>query len=342
MDRMPKVSIIIIIYKVERFLEQCLRSVTGQTYQNLEIICVVGKGDSACEEICEEIASEDARVLVLKEEPKGTAVARNQGLNAATGDYIGFVDGDDYIDPDMVETMVQAALKHDADVSVTGKYYAYENCVDGTSKDLEYVLDTEQAFEMILYQEGFFLHLWDKLYRKTLFETIRFPVGQLVEDRQIAHRILSQAEKIVYHTASKYYFRVSGDSGSRVEQNLMLSLQADYEICEKLLEQYPGLKDAVSFFLVHENMSVIQNSVLFGVFSKEHDREYLSYVRTHAKEVSKDPRVQRSLKLKMLLCNSSPWLFAKVTASRRKRFLKNHISYRTGTDWTQTFKKQGL
>ncbi|MFT3982486.1 MAG: glycosyltransferase family 2 protein [Lachnospiraceae bacterium] len=339
---MPKVSIIIIIYKVERFLEQCLRSVTGQTYQNLEIICVLGRGDLACEEICNRIAAEDARVRVLKEEPKGTAVARNQGLDAATGDYIGFVDGDDYIDPDMVETMIQAALKHDADISVTGKYYAYENCVDGTSEDLEYVLDTEQAFEMILYQEGFFLHLWDKLYRKTLFETIRFPVGQLVEDRQIAYRILSQARKVVYHTVSKYYFRVSEDSGSRVEQNLLLSLREDYIICEKLLEQYPNLKAAVSFFLAHENMSVIQNSVLFGVFSKEHDRESLSYVRTHAKTVIKNPRVPGSLKVKMLLCSGSPWLFAKVTAFRRKRFLESHISYRTGTDWTRTFKKQGL
>lgn len=339
---MPKVSIIIIIYKVERFLVQCLKSVIGQTYQNLEIICVVGKGDEACEKICDKIAAEDSRVIVLKEEPRGTAVARNQGIDAATGEFIGFVDGDDYIDPDMVDEMVKAALKHNADVSVIGKYYAYENCVDGTSEDKEYVLNTEQAFEMILYQEGFFLHLWDKLYRKTLFETIRFPVGQLVEDRQIAHRILSQAKKIVYHTASKYYFRVSEDSGSRVEQNLKMSLLADYEICEQLLGQYPNLEDAITFFLVQENMSVIQNSVLFGVFSKKHDQEYLSYVRTNSKKVRKNPRVRRGLKLKMLLCNGSPWLFAKVTEFRRKRFLKNHISYRTGTDWSQTFKKQGL
>ncbi len=339
---MPKVSIIIIIYKIERFLEQCITSVRNQTYKNLEIICVVGKGDTACEEICDKAAMEDSRIIVLKEEPKGAAVARNQGLDAASGDFIGFVDGDDYIDPDMIEGMVTAAKKHGADVSVTGKYYAYENCIEGTDADQEYVLDTEQTFAMILYQEGFFLHLWDKIYRKELFDGIRFPVGQLVEDRLIAHQILRKAKKVVYHTASKYYFRVSEDSGSRVEKNLILSLESDFEICEQLEKQFPTLQKAIAFFLINENLSVIQNSVLFHVFSKEHDRKYLEYVKRHAGAVKKDTRVSRSLKIKMDLCNFSPWLFARVTCYRRNKFLKTHISYRSGNDWTETYKKQGL
>lgn len=339
---MPKVSIIIIIYKVERFLEQCLRSVTGQTYQNLEIICVVGKGDTACEEICDKIAAADERVIVLKEEPKGSAVARNQGLDAATGDFIGFVDGDDYIDADMIETMVNAAVEAQADISVVGKYYKYENGIEGTTENETHVMDIVQAFEMILYQEGFFLHLWDKLYRRALFSEIRFPVGQLVEDRQIACQVLSQANRLVYNTASKYYFRVSEDSGSRVEQNLMLSLKADYEICEMLQKKYPELQDAIAFFLVNENMSVIQNSMLFSSFSKSHDKEYLAYVRAHEAQVKKNPRVPRRLKIKMDLCTKLPWLFYKVTCYRRKRFLKKHVSGHLGTNWKDTFEKQGM
>ena len=339
---MPKVSIIIIIYKVERFLEQCLKSVTGQTYQNLEIICVVGKGDTACEEICDRIAAADARVRVLKEEPKGGAVARNQGLDAVTGDFIGFVDGDDYIDADMIETMVNAAVEAQADISVVGKYYKYENKIEGVAENQIYVMDTVQAFETVLYQEGFFLHLWDKLYRRELFEGIRFPAGQLVEDRQIACKVLSQASCIVYNTASKYYFRVSEDSGSRVEKNMMLSLKADYEICEELQKKYPKLKEAIAFFLVNENMSVIQNSMLFGNFSRSHDGEYLAYVRAHKADVKKNPRVPKRLKVKMDLCTAFPWLFYKITCYRRKRFLKKHVASRLGANWTDTFKEQGL
>ena len=205
---MEKVSIIIIIYKVDRYLRECLQSVISQTYKNLEIICVVGKGDTACENIVDEYAVKDDRIVVIKSEPRGTADARNRGLSALTGDYIAFVDGDDYIKDDMIEVMVNAAKRHGAEVSVVGKYYLYENCTDGTEENTEQVLSVKDAFKIILYQEGFFLHLWDKLYKRELFEGVRFPEGKLVEDRQMAHHILSKAETIVYNSASKYYFRI--------------------------------------------------------------------------------------------------------------------------------------
>ena len=339
---MPKVSIIVIIYKVGAYLSQCLESLMNQTYENIEIICVVGKGDIVCEQICEEYSKKDSRFVVLVKEPQGTAVARNQGLEAACGDFIGFVDGDDYAASDMIEVMVEAALRTNAQISIVGKYYAYQNCIDGDTANTEQILNCEQAFETILYQDGFFLHIWDKLYRRELFEGIRFPVGKLVEDRQIACKLLMQADTIVYNSASKYYFRVSEDSGSRVEKNLKLSLQADYEFCDMIQKRYPGLCEAIEFFLVYENMSVIQNSILFGTYSKEHDREYLDYVRQHAKNTFANHRVSKSIKLKMLLCNYCQPVFHYLTTSRRKKFLKNHISFTLGADWESVFSKQGV
>lgn len=337
------VSVIIIIYKVEKYLRQCIESVIGQTYKDMEIICVVGKGDKACEDIVDEFAGRDGRIKVINAEPKGTADARNRGLDAVTGDYIAFVDGDDFIKDDMIETMVRAAKSHDADVSVVGKYFLYENCTDGCEDNREEVLSIPDAFKIILYQEGFFLHLWDKLYRKDLFDGVRFPEGKLVEDRQMAHMILSKADRIVYNSASKYYFRISEDSGSKIEENLRMSLKADYEICDRLLEEYGDeIRPAVEFFLVNENLSVIQNSFLYGNFSKEHDGEFLKYVKEHAPLVKKDPRVPKSLKIKMDMCNISPGLFKRVTLSRRKKFLESHKAFRSGVDWNATFKSQGV
>lgn len=341
MDR--KVSIIIIIYKVEKYLRECLASVVNQKYRNIEIICVVGKGDTACEKIVDEYAASDERIKVIKSEPKGTADARNRGLDAVTGDYIAFVDGDDYIKDDMIGVMLDAAVSNDADVSVVGKYCLYENCIEGSEENTEQVLSVPDAFKIILYQEGFFLHLWDKLYKKKLFDGMRFPEGSLVEDRQMAYKILSRADRIVYNSASKYYFRMSEDSGSKIEENLRMSLKADYEICERLLESYGDeIREAVEFFLVNENLSVIQNSFLYGNFSKEHDREYLEYVKKHAGLVKKDPRVPASLKLKMDMCNISPYLFKRVTLSRRKKFLAGHNAFRSGNDWNETFREQGV
>lgn len=338
-----KVSIIIIIYKVEKYLRECLDSVVKQTYKNIEIICVVGKGDAACEKIVDEFAARDDRVVVIKSEPRGTADARNRGLDAVTGDYIAFVDGDDRIKEDMIEVMIRAAKSHDADVSVVGKYYLYENCTDGSEENREEVMSVPDAFKVILYQEGFFLHLWDKLYKKELFCGVRFPEGKLVEDRQMAHMILSKSNRIVYNSASKYYFRVSEDSGSKIEENLRMSLKADFEICDKLLSDYgDDIRPAVEFFLVNENLSVIQNSFLYGNFSKDHDREYLKYVKEHTPLVKKDERVPKSLKIKMDMCNLSPALFKWVTLSRRKKFLEGHRAFRSGVDWESTFRSQGV
>lgn len=338
----PKVSIIIIIYKVEKYLEECLKSVISQTYNNIEIICVVGKGDEACEAICQKFATNDSRIKLIVDEPKGTAVARNQGLDAVTGDYIAFVDGDDRVDPDMVETMVTAAVKNDAEVSVVGKYYMYENTIEGCHDSSIEIYSIKEAFETILFNNKFFLHMWDKLYKKELFDGIRFDVGKRVEDRQMAVKILRKASKVVYNSASKYYFRVSHDSGSRVADNLKLSLDADYEICKELLEAYPDIKDSADYFLMVENMSVIQSAFLYNIYSKENNAEQLSYVRANLAKVAKLPNTSKGMIVKMILCGYFTGLFKKITLYRRKKFLENHIEFGSGNDWTETFKAQKI
>ena len=339
MEQSPKVSVIIIAYKVERFLEQCLESVIRQTYQNLEIIIVLGSTDEACVRIADTYAAKDSRVILIKEAPKGVAIARNQGIEAATGEYIGFVDGDDWADPDMFEIMVGAALRHDADISVVGKYNAYANRNEGVTENVETVLTEKEAFDQILYQKGFFLHLWDKLYRRRIFEQVRFPVGERVEDRKIGYHLLSMANRIVYNSASKYYFRVSEDSGSRVADNLVLSIKNDYEMCDYIRVKYPELEQGVRYFLTYENMSVIQNNILFGTYDRKQDRQYASQVRKYASSVLTNHHVGKSIKAKVLLCIFSPKLFGKITVKRRERFLKENISFQTGADWVQTFEK---
>lgn len=341
---MPKISIIVIVYRVERFLEKCLESIIAQTYENLEIICVVGTGDEQCEKICDRFAASDPRIIVIKEKPAGTAAARNTGLNAAGGDYIAFVDGDDYIDCDMIETMVNAAVKEDADISVVGKYYAYENVIEGTpaSDNEEMILDRKSSYEMILLENGFFLHIWDKLYRRSLFDGLRFTPGKKVEDRQMVRILLGRADRIVYNTASKYYFRVSADSGSKVADNLSLSLEADRIIVDEMLAEYPELKKSSKFFLTYETISVIQSSMLYGTFSTLNNRSELNYVRRHAFGVLFNRDVPLNIKAKVIMCAFTPHIFARITIKRRADFLANHKEYSTGNDWNKTFSEQNI
>lgn len=339
---MPKVSIIIIIYKVEMFLRECLESVVNQSYKDLEIILVCGKGDSGCEEICHEFADKDNRIKLIIDEPRGTAVARNQGLDAVTGDYIAFVDGDDKIALDTIEIMVSEAVKEEADVSVVGKYYYYENITEGSDINTKEVYNLRDTFETILYNDKFFLHMWDKLYKRQLFSGVRFDAGQRVEDRQMAVKILKRADKVVYNSASKYYFRVSHDSGSRVADNLELSLKADKEICNDLLLNFPDLKEAVDYFLMVENMSVIQSAFLYNIFSKKNNKEELDYVRNNLWTVMKNKRTSKSMIVKMILCGYFTEIFKNITIKRRKEFLESHREFGSGNDWNETFVKQKI
>lgn len=341
---MPKISVIVIIYQVERFLEECLLSIVNQTYQNLEIILVACKGDDGCEKICEEYAQRDSRIILIKDEPRGTAIARNVGLDRATGEYIAFVDGDDYIASDMIETMYNALVNTSADISVVGKYYTYENILEGTEEkdNKEMVLDRRSSYEMILLENGFFLHIWDKLYKRELFDGLRFSPGKKVEDRQMVQILLSRADRVVYNTASRYYFRVSTDSGSKVEDNLKLSLEADRIIVGDMLREYPDLDASAEFFLVYETISVIQSSMLYGTYSRIHDKDNLRFVRNHVWGIMKNNKVPRNIKVKTLLCVICPCLLKKITINRREEFLATHKEYSTGVDWNRTFSRQKI
>ena len=345
---MPEVSVIVIIYKVERFLRQCLESLSAQTFKDMEVICVVADTDKACIEICEEFAGKDGRFKVIKEEPRGTASARNTGLAAAKGKYIAFVDGDDYAAGDMIEVMHEGAVLRDADISVIGKYYVYENVTEaedaralGNEPEIR-VLEPSEALEIVLYQTGFFLHIWDKLYKRELFETISFDVGRKVEDRIVSYRLLNSAKRIAWNRRPEYFFRMSDDSGSRVENNLAKSFEADKVMCTEIMKERTELLEACEYFMAYEAMSVIQNSMLYDTFSKEHDKEYLDYVRSLSHSVYNNKRAGRGVKVKTFLCLHFPALLKWLTVKRRKKFLAGHRLFSSGNDWNGIFREQGI
>jgi len=368
-----KVSIIIAIYKVSQYLRQCLDSVTGQTYRDLEIICVVGKTDEPSMQITKEYADRDERIKLIPVVPEGVAAARNAGLRAVTGELIAFVDGDDYIETDMIETMVNALTETDADISIVSKYYLYENVIEGNgpgaisggqgnaaddkmtdgqsdvagrqveiSRNAKIVYDKKGVMKEILKNENFFLHLWDKLYRKEIFDGVTFKEGAIVEDRQVCFNLLNKAEKFVFTPIAKYYFRQALDSSSKVYKNVADSVGEDFIICDRILKMYPDLKDEVELFLVIEHMSLIQNSFLYGVYSKEHDRATIDYIRKHMSAAMKCDRASKSLKVKMILSAYVTGYFGKITVKRRNEFLSTHKHFRSGNDWEKLFKEQGL
>lgn len=205
--KLPLISVIVPIYNVEKYLDQCLASVCGQTYKNLEIILV---DDGSCDssgDICDRWASLDSRIKVLHTANGGISAARNKGLDIATGSLVGFIDSDDYIDEDMYEFLYRLMCDYSADISVCGNYFE-ENGRNKTVRVLSAPRCYDRAASIGKLIEDRLLrnYVWDKLYKRELFDGLRFEEGVIFEDIKFMTKLLNNVEKIVIFDQLKYHY----------------------------------------------------------------------------------------------------------------------------------------
>lgn len=209
---MPKLSIIVPVYKVEPYLHRCVDSILAQTFTDLEIILVNDGSPDNCGKICDKYAEQDPRVRVIHQDNNGLSAARNTGLDAAQGDYIGFVDSDDYIHPQMYETLYHCLTESQADIAV-GQHLPVEEtevpCYDKIPLNFSCELLTRKEFIDNYYPENhqkITVMVWRKLFRKKIFDNIRFPVGKTNEDDAIALISLEQCNRVVLAPLVFYYY----------------------------------------------------------------------------------------------------------------------------------------
>ncbi len=206
------ISIVVPIYKVEKYLEKCVESICNQTYRNLEIILVDDGSPDQCGAMCEEYASKDDRIKVIHKKNGGLSDARNAGIDVAKGTYIGFVDSDDYIHPSMFEILYKAVKENDAEISVCnffkvedGEYVNYK----GISNVNSVVFDTEREYAQYAFEEktmDFFTVAWNKLYKRELFDEIRYPFGKIHEDEFTTYKLFHLSKKAVYVKEDLYFY----------------------------------------------------------------------------------------------------------------------------------------
>ena len=177
------ISVIVPIYKVEKYLHKCIDSILAQTYTNLEIILVDDGSPDNCGKICDEYAAKDSRIKVIHQPNGGLSAARNAGLDIATGDYIGFVDSDDYIAPDMYEKLYNALVKNDADMAICDyQRFGNELPYDEMSLTTEVITGLQAMEKQNTVINCSFVVAWSKLYKSFIFSNVRFPVGKINED----------------------------------------------------------------------------------------------------------------------------------------------------------------
>ena len=199
---MPKFSIIIPVYNVEKYLKKCLESIKNQSYKDYEVIIVNDGSTDKSKDILDEY---DYKVINQKNQ--GLSVARNNGVKKAKGKYLIFVDSDDYIEKDYVEVLYNNLIKEDADLSCCSLYEVFKNEIKNKSKkDKYYVMNSYETIEKTFTDEGLNVYVWNKLYKKELFKNIKFPVNKNSEDIYVMHEIISSCKKIVYESIPKYYY----------------------------------------------------------------------------------------------------------------------------------------
>ncbi|MCD7872662.1 MAG: glycosyltransferase, partial [Clostridiales bacterium] len=200
---MDKISVIIPVYKAEKYLNRCLESIVNQTYKNLEIIVMDDDSPDNCPQMCDSWALSDERIKVFHIENKGAANARNKALEIASGKYIAFADSDDYTEPEFIERLYKISLKNNSDISVCG-YFDNE----GTNKEKyeDFNVDKKEAMKKIALGDYVFGVLWNKLYRADVIKNIKMPDFVCCEDLVFNYYAFKKSDSISQTNEKLYHY----------------------------------------------------------------------------------------------------------------------------------------
>ena len=267
---MIKVSVIVPIYNVEKQLAKCLDSLLNQTLKDIQIILVNdGSEDSSAEIAKKYVVKDPDRVLYFEKANGGLSDARNYGLKYATGEYISFVDSDDYIAPEYISVLASALISGEADISVCdeqrffdrddGSIQLLPSCYGETDNTVK--MSAEKSLACILYQDLYDASAWGKMYRTCFFSDVRYPEGKVFEDIGTTYRLVSQSKSVIFYKSALYYYRQR--ESSLVHNESLAHLRDGIEMVEQqekgLLCQYPQLESACACRCLSMYFHVILN-----------------------------------------------------------------------------------
>ena len=208
----PLISIIVPIYNVRDYVCKCVESIQNQTYKNLEIILVDDGSTDGCEKICDRYAAIDNRVVVIHKVNGGLSDARNCGIDMCHGTLIGFVDGDDWVHPQMYEIMVDKLEKENSDIVTCGfEQYNEESFICHIESEDVNIKNIGGADALIDIETPLVV-AWNKLYKRAIFDDLRYPLGRLHEDEFLIHRIFKKCNKITVISRALYFYTIRNDS----------------------------------------------------------------------------------------------------------------------------------
>ena len=312
---LPKISVIVPVYKVEPYLRQCVDSILSQTYVNLEIILVDDGSPDNCGDICDEYSKKDNRVIVIHKENGGLSDARNVGIEISTGECLTFIDSDDWVEIDMIELLHNNLTKHNADISICGFYNAYvnKNIPRYENRDL-FLLNSEQAVCECFISGKITTVACIKLYKKHIFNSVRYPIGKRYEDYFVIIDVLSEADKIVVDTVAKYYYRMR--KGSIMHEafnskNMDVIEAVEYN-WKRIEEIYPDIISIGKVSMLMIYLGLLQKMVFCKNYKQMPEyKKVLLMLRDNYKLIMDSESVTKNIKIKVVavMINTSLYKF---------------------------------
>ena len=247
-EKEPLISVIVPVYGVEQYLDKCVESIIHQTYDNLEIILVDDGSKDRSGQMCDTWSKKDSRIVVYHKQNGGLSDARNYGIDRAKGEYLTFIDSDDYVDKDYIEFLYNLLAVNNCKLSLCSLhvYFSSNNRVWDKGNGSSILINGKKAIEMLCYHDEVDTAAYGKLIHKDLFYNVRFPVGKIFEDIGTMYLILDQCEKIACHFLPKYTYVIransivtSGFNLAKLDMIEMTDKMADY-----VEKKYPDLKKA--------------------------------------------------------------------------------------------------
>lgn len=255
MEHRPLISIIVPVYKVEAYLNRCVDSLLAQTYDKLEIILVDDGSPDRCGEICDEYAEKDHRIRVIHKENGGLSDARNAGIEAARGEYLGFCDSDDWMEPDAYDTMLEFALREEVKLVCAGRYDVSGRTGErrlGLCPPETQVVSGEETVRRIFLWEHMDSAAVDKIYHRSLFREIRYPLGMVTEDVPTTYRIALLAKRVgmLSKPIYNYYHRQGSITYSGISPRLFHYSTHTEGVFADVCAHYPSLKPEAEYLRV--------------------------------------------------------------------------------------------
>ena len=310
----PLISVVVPVYKVENYLDRCVESLLAQTYQNLEIILVDDGSPDSCPALCDEWGKRDERIVVIHKPNGGLSDARNAGVLAAHGDYIGFVDSDDYVAPDMYESLYAHLIEADADVSICGIADVYFDHTENPSEIIRTTMTSQEVLSDMLLNKTLTVCVPPRLYPSWLLHKVPQPVGMTHEDSWTVVDFFTKVDKVAVDTTPRYFYwhaegTITSNPATRARQDLIDAWEHNRRVIEK---HFPQIIDDVMFRCYWAHFDVLDGMILSNSPDTKRKEDIIAWLKQHKKGILKHPEVNAKRKIALRALCLSEKLYEKL------------------------------